>query len=63
MHGPSFFARDPVAGEEPPERRNAGADPVSGQHRARFVAIGRILDLYSPTECANFFANCGYDAD
>ena len=26
-------------------------------------AIGRILDLYSPRECANYFANCGYDAD
>lgn len=26
-------------------------------------AIGRILDLYSPQECANYFANCGYDAD
>lgn len=25
--------------------------------------IGRILDLYSPVECANYFANCGYDAD
>ena len=26
-------------------------------------AIGRILDLYSPQECANYFANPGYDAD
>ena len=26
-------------------------------------AIGRILDLYSPQECANYFANSGYDAD
>ena len=26
-------------------------------------AIGRILDLYSPQECANYFAACGYDAD
>ena len=26
-------------------------------------AIGRILDLYSPQECANYFANAGYDAD
>lgn len=25
-------------------------------------AIGRILDLYSPQECANYFAACGYDA-
>ncbi|MBB6229264.1 transposase [Polymorphobacter multimanifer] len=26
-------------------------------------AIGRILDLYTPQECANYFANAGYDAD
>jgi transposase len=26
-------------------------------------AIGPILDLYSPAECANYFAACGYDAD
>ena len=25
--------------------------------------IGRILDLYSPQECANYFANAGYDSD
>ena len=25
-------------------------------------AISRILDLYSPQECANYFAACGYDA-
>jgi len=26
-------------------------------------AIGRILGLYSPQECVNYFANAGYDAD
>ena len=26
-------------------------------------AIDRILDLYSPKECANYCAACGYDAD
>jgi transposase len=25
-------------------------------------AISRILDLYSPQECDNYFAACGYDA-
>ena len=25
-------------------------------------AIGHILDLYSPQECANYFAHAGYDA-
>ena len=24
-------------------------------------AIGRIIDLYSPHECANYFSACGYD--
>ena len=28
-----------------------------------WTAVGRILDLYSPTECANYFDTCGYDAD
>jgi transposase len=26
-------------------------------------AIGRIVDLYSPLECSNYFAAAGYDAD
>jgi transposase len=26
-------------------------------------AIGRILDLYPPQECANYFVNAGYNAD
>ncbi|MBB4617892.1 hypothetical protein GGQ96_003662 [Sphingomonas abaci] len=25
--------------------------------------MGHILDLYSPQECANYFAKAGYDAD
>jgi transposase len=26
-------------------------------------AIGRFIDLFTPTECANDFKSCGYDAD
>jgi transposase len=26
-------------------------------------AIGECLDAFTPNECANYFANCGYDAD
>jgi transposase len=26
-----------------------------------WTAIGRILDLYTPQECANYFSACGYD--
>ena len=28
-----------------------------------WTAIGRILDLFTPRECANYFAAAGYDAD
>ena len=27
-----------------------------------WIAIGRIIDLYSPKECTNYFAAAGYDA-
>jgi len=27
-----------------------------------WTAIGRLLDAFTPTECANYFAACGYDA-
>jgi transposase len=28
-----------------------------------WAAIGRIIDTFTPAECANYFANAGYDAD
>ena len=28
-----------------------------------WAAIGRLIDLITPTECANMFAAAGYDAD
>jgi transposase len=28
-----------------------------------WTAIGRIIETFTPTECANYFANAGYDAD
>jgi transposase len=28
-----------------------------------WAALGRIADLFTPTECANFFANAGYEPD
>jgi transposase len=30
---------------------------------ALWDAIGRFVDLFTPAECANYFASCGYDAD
>ena len=28
-----------------------------------WAAIGRLVDVFTPTECANYFAAAGYDAD
>ena len=28
-----------------------------------WTAIGKLLDDFTPTQCANFFANAGYDPD
>lgn len=39
--------------------RNAAERTIHGL----WNAIGRIIDLYSPAECANYFTNAGYDAD
>ena len=39
--------------------RKAAERTVTGLWRA----IGRIVDLFTPTECANYFAAAGYDAD
>jgi transposase len=38
--------------------RKAAERPVSGL----WDAIGRLIDLFTPQECANFFAAAGYDA-
>ena len=27
-----------------------------------WTAIGRLIDVFTPTECANYFAATGYDA-
>lgn len=39
--------------------RKAAERTVTGLWRA----IGCIVDMFSPTECANYFAAAGYDAD
>ena len=39
--------------------RKAAERTVDGLWRA----IGRIIDLFKPTECANYFSACGYDPD
>jgi transposase len=39
--------------------RKAAARTVEGL----WATIGRIIDTFTPTECANYFAAAGYDAD
>ena len=39
--------------------RKAGERTVSGLWRL----IGRLVDLFHPQECANYFSSCGYDPD
>jgi transposase len=39
--------------------RKAGERTVSGL----WSLIGRLVDLFQPQECANYFSSCGYDPD
>lgn len=39
--------------------RKAGERTVSGL----CSLIGRLVDLFQPQECTNYFSSCGYDAD
>jgi transposase len=39
--------------------RKAGERTVTGL----WNLIGRLVDLFAPQECANYFSSCGYDPD
>jgi transposase len=39
--------------------RKAGERTVSGL----LDLIGRLIDMFTPPECANYFSSCGYDPD
>jgi hypothetical protein len=39
--------------------RKAGERTVSGL----WDLIGRLVDIFKPAECANYFSSCGYDPD
>jgi hypothetical protein len=39
--------------------RKAAERTVSGL----WNLIGQLVDIFTPQECANYFAACGYDAD
>ena len=38
------------------------AGPVSAQYPS-FSLIGRLVNLFQPKECANYFSSCGYDSE
>ncbi|MGX0908932.1 hypothetical protein ACUXAX_003517 [Sphingomonas sanguinis] len=61
---PSHHVRDPLPSAKSESRlhrrrKHAFFNSLHGL----WNAIGHILDLYSPQECTNYFANAGYDAD
>ena len=39
--------------------RKAGERTVSGL----WSLIGKLVDIFQPDECANYFSSCGYDPD
>jgi transposase len=39
--------------------RKIGERPVAGL----WYLIGRLVDMFQPRECANYFSSCGYDPD
>jgi transposase len=39
--------------------RKAGERSVSGL----WDLIGRLVDIFKPTECANYFSSCGYEPE
>ena len=39
--------------------RKAGERTVSGL----WDLIGKLVDIFRPAECANYFSSCGYDPD
>ena len=39
--------------------RQVGERTVSGL----WLLIGKLVDLFQPQECANYFGSCGYDPD
>lgn len=39
--------------------RKAGERTVPGL----WSLIGKLVDLFQPQECANYFSSCGYDPD
>ena len=49
----------PLHGQPESVGRKAGERTVSGL----WSLIGKLVDLFQPQECANYFSSCGYDPD
>jgi transposase len=56
---PDFNPIEPAFSKLKAHLRKAAEKTIHGL----WNAIGRILDLYPPQECANYFTNSGYNAD
>ena len=58
-YSPDFNLIEPAVSKLKAHLRKAAERTIHGL----WNAIGRILDLHSPQECANDFTNSGYNAD
>jgi hypothetical protein len=50
---------DPVLGDQITTLRKIGERTVSGL----WDPIGKLVDIFQPLDCANYFSSCGYDPD
>jgi hypothetical protein len=58
------FWRNVTAPSRREDQQVEGVDPVDGGFEAEFAArVLDLIDLFTPQECANYFAAAGYDPD
>jgi hypothetical protein len=66
---PRFGSFLPIARTSTPSRkRSRGSRQCSGRLGERTVSglwdlIGKLVDIFQPDECANYFRSCGYDPE
>lgn len=58
-YSPDFNPIEKVPAHLKAMLRKAGERTVSGL----WSLIGKLVDLFQPQECANYFSSCGYDPD
>ena len=62
-----IYSRPTAPTSTPSKRRSRSSRPFSEKlpsapSKASGTTIGQLLDAFTPTDCANYFAACGYDA-